>query len=61
MKAMGLMYTITLIIMVFCLPHLSARIPMAIRAMLLTALFKASNNDPVEEEYARIEVEYVGK
>lgn len=44
-------------IMVFWRPTLSATIPITIRATLFTALFSASNSDPVDDEYASTEVE----
>ena len=37
-------------ISVFCLPTLSAKMPIAIRATLFTALFKARSREPVELE-----------
>lgn len=51
------MYGFTLMIIVFCRPTLSATIPMMIRETLFTALFKARSSDPVEDEYARTELE----
>lgn len=49
-KELDVMHELTLATMVFCLPTLSANIPIPILDTLFTALLTASNKLPVELE-----------